>query len=72
VAGHIRGTWRRSAVVPNGHERSSQPQVSGQMAPSAILDVEEVTAGANHGAASGSLSTDWALLGRKLNLATLA
>jgi hypothetical protein len=32
-------------VVFNGHERSSQPQVNGQMAPPAILDVEEITVG---------------------------
>jgi hypothetical protein len=34
--------WHRSAVVSNGHERSIEPQVNDQMAPAAILDVEEV------------------------------
>jgi hypothetical protein len=40
-----RRNWRvagRSAVVASGHERSIEPEVSGHMAPTAILDVEGV------------------------------
>jgi hypothetical protein len=52
----------RGKAVANGHERSIKPQVSGQMAPAAMLDVKEITAEANCRAASGSLSTDQSLL----------
>lgn len=43
-AGHSRGTWPQSATVANGHERSIAPQVNGHMAPSVMLEVEEVIA----------------------------
>jgi hypothetical protein len=42
VLGHSRGTEHRVPAVSNGHQRSIAPQVNGQMAPSAMLDVEEV------------------------------
>jgi hypothetical protein len=44
LLGHGRGTEHRVKAVANGHQRSIKPQLSGHRTPSAILDVEEVTA----------------------------
>jgi hypothetical protein len=42
VTGHNRGTEHRTKAVANGHERSIEPQVNGQMASPVMLDVEAV------------------------------
>jgi hypothetical protein len=42
IPGHSRGTGHRGKAVANGHQRSIRPQVNGQMAPAAMLDVEEI------------------------------
>jgi hypothetical protein len=58
-------------AVANGHERSIAPQVNGHMAPSAIVDVEEVAPCTNCRVASGGLSADQSQPGAGRTLAPL-
>jgi hypothetical protein len=58
--------------VADGHERSNKPQVNGQMAPAAMLDVEEIAPCTNCRIAYDGLSTDQRYTPQGLPLDNLA